>query len=214
MIKVFLSYSNVDKELAGKIKNKIEDYGLTVFLAHEDIEPLEEWVERIRAELEACDIFIPILTKHFYESEWTDQETGIAFTRNKLIIPLKVSDDPYGFISHIQALKIDVDEIGPSCYKLAKVIVSRPAFVGLFRDALIKKFGDSWSFDDAGHNTNLLLSFEGYTLSQVTNIIKCSVVNSQINGSFKAKRKLNNFINKYKDDIDSELLQAFYKAIQ
>ena len=213
-MKAFLSYSNLDKYLAAQIKHELEDYGLEIFMAHEDIEPLAEWVDTIRAELEACDVFIPILTENFDKSDWTDQETGIAIACNTLIIPLKVTADPHGFIARFQALKMDIKKIAPSCYKLAKVIASKPVLGDLFRDGLIKKFGDSWSFDNANRNTKLLLSFEGYTLRQVTNIIGHIIANGQINQSFQARRKLSNYINIYKDSIDHELLQAFYEAIK
>ena len=36
-IHVFISYSSKDKVLAGKIKRTLEGYGLSVFLAHDDI---------------------------------------------------------------------------------------------------------------------------------------------------------------------------------
>jgi hypothetical protein len=213
-MKVFLSYSSLDKELAGQIKRALEDYGLEVFLAHEDIEPSTEWVDTILAELEACNVFVPILTANFDKSDWTDQETGIAIAHDKLIIPLKVTVDPHGFILRFQALKADINEILPSCYKLAKVIASKPVLGGLFKDALIKRFGDSWSFDNATHNTELLLSFKDYTVSQVTEIIRHTIANKQINQSFRAQRKLSDFIHEYKDSINPELIQAFYEAIK
>jgi hypothetical protein len=213
-MKVFLSYSSLDKELAGQIKHELENYGLSVFLAHEDIEPLAEWVDTIHAELKASDIFIPILTESFSESDWTDQETGIAFALNKLIISLKITEDPHGFIARFQALKMDMKEIKPLCYKLTEVIANKPVLGDLFRDTLIKNFGESWSFDNASRNTEILVSFEGYNLRQVTDIIRYTIANNQINKSFKAQGKLNNLIHKYKDSIDPELLQAFYKAIE
>jgi len=213
-LKAFLSYSTSDKELAGQIKQALEDYGIEAFLAHEDIEPSAEWVETIKAELKACHVFLPILTDNFHKSDWTDQETGIAFIQDKLIIPLKITTNPYGFISKFQALKIDTNAIKSSCYKLAKIIASNPKVGDLLRDALITKFGDSYSFDNAAHNTELLLSFKNYTLPQITAIVKHTILNDQINHSFRARRKLQDFIYKYRNDIDPTLLQEFEKAIR
>jgi hypothetical protein len=42
-IPVFLSHSIIDKKIAGKIKKKLSQYGVDVFLAHDDIEGGEEW---------------------------------------------------------------------------------------------------------------------------------------------------------------------------
>ena len=86
-IRVFLSYSSHDKELAGQVKKELESRGLEAFLAHEDIEPTQEWEGVILENLKACDVFIPLLSENFKESEWTDQETGVAVSEEKLIIP-------------------------------------------------------------------------------------------------------------------------------
>ncbi len=217
-LKAFLSYSNLDKELAGQIKQALEDYGIEVFLAHEDIEPSDEWVETIKVELRACNIFLPILTDNFHKSNWTAQETGIAFTHNKLIIPLKVTKDPYGFISKFQALPIDTTTIKPSCHKLVKTFVSKLEVGDLIIDALIRRFGGSGSFRNAAQNTELLTPYENYALSQVIDIIRYTIANSQINQSSGARKNLSKFIykhiNKYRNDIDSALLQEFDEKLQ
>jgi hypothetical protein len=213
-MKVFLSYSTLDKKLAAQIKEALEDYGLAVFMAHEDIQPSAEWVETIIAELEACDVFIPILTDSFDKSYWTDQETGIAFAREKLIIPLKVTCDPHGFISRFQALKMDSERIANSCNKLVKVIANKPVLGDQFRNALVRKFGDSWSFANASHNADLLLSFEGYTPQDMRNIIRYTIDNEQINQSFKAQTRLSKLIERCKNKINADILKAFYKAIE
>ncbi|MFQ5772764.1 MAG: toll/interleukin-1 receptor domain-containing protein [bacterium] len=208
-MKVFLSYSNLDKNEAGQIKHALEDYGLEVFLAHEDIQPSAQWVDRILAELEACAVFLPILTKNFDKSNWTDQEVGIALALKKLMIPLKITVDPYGFIGRFQALRIDINNITPSCHKLAEAINSSPECGNLFRKALIRKFGDSDSYNNAGHNTELLISFQGYTSYQVTKIVRYTIVNNQINGSYKSKRMLRDFIYGYRNDIHPNLYGSF-----
>ena len=85
-IKVFISHNHKDYELAKEIKYFLESFGLKVFLAHKDIEPSREWVEKIHEALKDCDIFVPLISKYFYKSEWTDQESGIAFTHDKKIL--------------------------------------------------------------------------------------------------------------------------------
>ena len=219
-MKAFLSYSNSDRELAGQIKQALEDYGLSVFLAHEDIKPMAEWVKTIRDELKECDIFIPILTESFNESDWTDQETGIAFILDKKIIPLKFTVDPHGFISRWQALKMRGDRMQNFVLRelaigeLANVIDSDPALADPFRDGLIRKFGNSMSFDDAGHNARLLSSLKAYTSRQLGDIIKYTNENDQIRKSRSAQRTLNGFFYKHKDTIDPKLLQELPLAIR
>jgi len=153
-MKIFLSYSIQDKVQAGQIKNKLEKYGMDVFLAHEDIQPSAEWVDTILTQLKDCDLFIPILTDNFDNSDWTDQETGIAFAHKKSILPIKMKNDPHGFISRYQALSID-ENIESTIKHLINVLASK--YSNLFRDALIKKFGESESYPDTKQNMELLL---------------------------------------------------------
>src|SRR3989344_2611626 len=97
-IRVFISYSTKDKHLAGNIKMGLERFGADVFLAHEDINPSSEWQDIILENLDSTDIFMPIITKNFPDSYWTDQESGIALAKGKLIVPISVdSNNPYGF---------------------------------------------------------------------------------------------------------------------
>lgn len=215
-LKAFLSYFTPDKELAGQIKDALEGYGIEAFLAHQDIEPSAEWVKTIETELKACNFFLPILTDNFHQSLWTDQETGIAFARDKTIIPLKVTEDPYGFISKFQALPINTTTIKPSCHKLVKIIVSNPRLGDLLIDALIARFGRSSSWRNAAENTELLVLYQDYTLAQVVDIIKYTIANPQINQSFDAREKLSKFIHesKYRDDVDPALLQEFNEKLQ
>lgn len=212
-MKVFLSYSSLDKELAGQVKVDLAYYGLEIFLAHEDIEPSAEWIAVIFTELKVCDVFIPILTENFDRSDWTDQETGIAYVGEKLIIPLKVAVDPHGFIASIQALRLHVGNVKAACKRVVEIIASKPGFGDLFRDALIRKFGGSGSYDRAGDNIKLLLSFEGYTPSQVREMVNFAIANGQINRSGSAHGKLLEFVRKYKDLIEPELYRAFHEAI-
>jgi len=131
-INVFISYSVKDKQIAGRIKYILSDYGINGFLAHEDIRVSEEWKKEILANLEKADIFVPILSKNFKESEWTSQEAGIAFYRKVPMIPLCLDETiPYGFIEHYQGKKIVngtiplVDLIRPILSKFSDILLLR-----------------------------------------------------------------------------------------
>lgn len=120
--KAFLSYSTKDKTLAGSVKEELVQAGIDVFLAHEDIEPSEEWIKIIQQNLDNCDAFLILLTDNFKSSSWTDQESGQAYLNDKLIIPIKVSLNPYGFLGKIQAVTLDREEIDFACRKIIDII--------------------------------------------------------------------------------------------
>lgn len=206
-IRVFLSYSSKDKEFAGQLKAELEERGLEAFLAHEDIEPTKEWEGVILENLKECDVFIPLLSENFKESEWTDQETGVAVSEGKVIIPLKIDADPYGFIGKIQALKRR-RSIPDTCEDIFKILRKNPLFDSL-KVAFIDRFVRSENFDMAGNNAEHLKNYEPFTADQINKIIKAFLDNGQISYGFRANRIVRKLHDEYKDIIDPDLSKKF-----
>lgn len=141
-IRVFLSYSHIDKILVGEIKKELEVSGIEAFLAHEDIDPSEEWMEEIIRSIKECDVFIPFINENFKESKWTDQESGIAFTRDKIIIPIDIGLVPYGFIGKYQALPYE--NSSDACEEIIETIMNKnPLMKKRIQDDSIKIFVES-----------------------------------------------------------------------
>jgi len=211
-VRVFVSYSTEDKVLAGKIKDGLNAYGLDTFLAHEDIDPASEWQEAILDNLESTDVFLPILTDNFPNSKWTDQESGIAFTREKLIVPISVSGNhPYDFLGRYQSLEVDPGKQTIDCAEIIKAIINKkPVYETQILDSLIKAFATSSSFADAGRKSSLLLIFNEMTKNQVNEIFRAALQNSQIDGSYKGKKNLWTLFDKYQHVIEENLLKELH----
>ena len=104
-MRVFISHKAEDKILAKEIQKSFGVFGVATFVAHEDIEPMLEWqIEIVRA-LFSADLLVALLTAKFNESNWTDQEIGVAIGRRIPVIPMRIGKDPYGFIGKYQAIK-------------------------------------------------------------------------------------------------------------
>ena len=103
-MRAFISYSVVEKQFAGAVKQALESLSVECFLAHEDIQVSEEWKARILKELHAVDVFVAVLSAKFKASEWCSQELGFIVSRPEvLIVPLSIDHtNPYGLISHLQ----------------------------------------------------------------------------------------------------------------
>lgn len=208
-IRVFLSYSSEENELAGEIKDNLEVHGLKVFLAHEDIEPTDEWQEVIIRKLKECDIFVPIVSKNFKNSRWTDQETGIAFAEEKMIIPISHDLVPYGFIGKFQALKLG-ENIPESCDKIIGIIKTKNIKLKeMLTDCFVKSFVESTSYAESNKKAQLLGSYEPLTKDQINEIIRGYVNNSQINEAYDAKRIVKRLFREYSEVINTELEENF-----
>jgi len=214
-VRIFLSYSSTDREIAGELKENLEDFKMEVFLAHEDIEPTARWQREIFNNLENCDVFLPILTKNYPDSDWTDQEAGIAYAPDKLIIPLKVEINPYGFLNKYQALKFRVKRIRQICETIIQTIYKKRLESGhAVRDCIIHSLADSNSFQDAKQKSRLLLEFDKYTKAQLNQLIRVSTENSQIYQSYGAQDNLSILISKFKKQIDRELLNEYQGRVR
>jgi hypothetical protein len=104
--RVFLSHKSAYKEQTTKLKEELEKYGISAFVAHNDIEPSKEWQSEIERALFSMDAFVALITKDFYESEWTNQEIGFSMAFNNIPhVYVKFGDNnPRGFAAKFQAL--------------------------------------------------------------------------------------------------------------
>lgn len=102
--RLFISHLSSFKQTIGKLQSALRKYGISAFVAHVDIEPTREWLDEIEAGLHSMDALLAILMPGFKESNWTDQEVGVAIGRGVLVIPIMRGLNPYGFISRYQGL--------------------------------------------------------------------------------------------------------------
>ncbi len=208
-VRVFLSYSHVDGFLAEQLKHSLERYGLEVFMAHEDIEPSKIWQDEIIRSLKACDVFIPILTHNFSQSKWTDQESGIAFAEGKVIIPIKVEIDPYGFLHKFQALKYSENRIGIGL-KIIEAIRIKIELTESVKDSAIRAFANSSTFDEANNIAKILGTFESFNINQINELARLYLRNNQIRGGGIASKFVLDIVDK-----NSKIVLSDYKnAIQ
>lgn len=207
---VFISHSHHDREVAGDIKDALEQYGISAFVAHEDIKPSHEWQEAILDNLKHCDAFVALLTDRFEDSEWTDQETGIALATGKPVIPIKIDLDPYGFLSKYQALKWDPDEQDLGLKKLILLLLEKKI---LTVDNIVEGFSQSYSYANAEFNAELLKTIPAFSQQQMNRIVKATLENSQIWSSFGAKPILRQLFSKYSERIDHGLMKQWKELL-
>ncbi|HEV2138572.1 MAG TPA: toll/interleukin-1 receptor domain-containing protein [Nitrososphaerales archaeon] len=208
--KVFISHAHQQKELAGDIKRELSDLGLAAFVAHEDISPTEEWQATIIEVLRECDTFIAILTQDFKDSNWTDQETGMAVALGKTIIPVKVDVDPYGFIAKFQALKWRLEAYRDSMDELIGLLVARGIIA---KEKLIEALAHASSFYDAKLKSGLLLKGEPFTEEQMNIIVQAAIQNRQIYQSWDAVGTVRFLIEKHQGQIDKKSIDKLDRLI-
>jgi TIR domain len=153
----FVSYQTEDKAIAGALKTILERLGIRAFLAHEDIVVSDEWRLKILAEVGKADIFVCLLSEHYFQSIWCVQESGIAAFRGDMtIMPLSLDGTiPQGFIGNYQSVRVDPNKI--TIRNLMPGLLKYNFEGGI--ELLIDIIGRSGSFRGAEENFQLILPY-------------------------------------------------------
>jgi len=124
--KLFLSHLATFKVQTSHLQSALRKYAISSFVAHEDIEPTKEWQLEIEAGLQTMDALAAILMPGFKESNWCDQEVGVAVGRDVLVIPIRRGLDPYGFIGKYQGIQAKGKNIGQVAEAIFDTLVKSP----------------------------------------------------------------------------------------
>jgi len=184
--RVFLSHKAEVKAQAAALKDKLRLFGMSCFVAHQDIEPTKEWQGEIENALMSMDAFVALLTENYHDSNWTDQEVGFAICRDVPIIAVKLGLDPYGFIGKFQALSGHWDETTTSwdwdeaAMRIARLLIKQPRMLDAYIAALPKCF----SFEDGNTLSQILPKIKKLTNEQAKAMMSAYNQNLQLRGSW------------------------------
>jgi len=201
-VRVFISHRmSVDEGASGLKESLARCCGVAAFLDHEDIEPTQEWHREIEQALFSMDALIALLTEDFHESNWTDQEVGVAIGRRVPLIPVRLGRDPYGSMGKSQALSgcslADTDEMALKIFGL--LYKHLPDKSQLFECAVVA-YAASESFADSARKVKCLLSlFENVPLApeQVRRVVDAYETNDQNRGSYRGMELLRPLLEKW-----------------
>lgn len=135
--RLFLSHISSIKEKASQLQSGLRHYGISAFVAHEDIEPTKEWLNEIEKALFSMDALAAILTPGFNDSKWTDQEVGVAVGRDMLVVPVRKGLDPYGFVGKYQGMQGQGKTIGQVADSIFQILAKHSKTKGKMASSLV-----------------------------------------------------------------------------
>lgn len=199
-LKLFISHRDTFKHEAHLLADLLLRYGISSFVAHDSIEPDEEWQKEIEKALQSMDVMLAFITDSFFDSAWTNQEIGFAMAKGTPIVSLKLqSQDPIGFIKDRQAIRGDITKPEQAAIPVFETIKKRLQNSAHWRSLVISRFCGSISFEDAKRTSLELYEIVDLSSSEVDQIVKAFNTNSQLNGCWQLNRgtKLVDFLSKY-----------------
>lgn len=189
--RVFLSHKADYKVETAKLKEAFLAYGVTCFVAHEDIEPTHEWQNEIENALFSMEACVVLLTPGFHSSFWTDHEIGVAIGRRVPVIPVKLGIDPYGFIGKYQAVNGQALISSNLASTLFGLLMSKYSSIKeRVIDVLVMRFENAESFS---HANNLMEYLKKITVAApeiVERLDTAPKKNMQVREANKVKRDL------------------------
>jgi hypothetical protein len=180
-LRCFLSHKANYKTEAAELKEKLQLFGISCFVAHDDIEPTLTWQNEIEKALFSMDVLIALMTEDFSDSNWTDQEIGVAIGRNVLIVPIRIGADPYGFIGKYQAIsfkeEMDFDDLS---VEICKTLMQNKLSREIMNTAYINAIKNSISYDASLKLADLLPYLNNLTSKQTDNLVEAYNENGEV----------------------------------
>ena len=196
-LSLFLSHVSQQKEVASKLQEKLEDYAISAFVAHEDIEPNQKWQDKIELALSSMDALVALLTNGFRESKWCDQEVGVAIGRKVIVLPVRYEIDPYGFIGKIQGISANKKNVPTICDEIFNVLLNDSTTKRRMTEAIVYKLCNSCGFKESIETMKLLERASENLTSEMKDKLRVAVQNnSQIIKAFDVPEKINLIINR------------------
>ena len=100
---VFLSYAREDTAAASRIAEALRRHGVEVWFDQNELRGGDAWDQKIRRQIDACALFIPLISRHteergkgYFRLEWklAVEQTHLLLEGVPFIVPVVVDDAP------------------------------------------------------------------------------------------------------------------------
>jgi hypothetical protein len=195
-LRLFVSHVSTTKVAANNLKKELAWYGVSAFVAHEDIEPTAIWQREIERALASMHCMLAVATPGFRSSHWCQQEVGWALGRGVPIIGLRAGEDPPGFIAASQALSADPTRHAETAKGVVKLLVKDGRTASLTRETLVARIEETASWEWLRELIDCLVGVGEVTPDQLDRLKRASVENEHLRTN-RSLPTLNAFINKH-----------------
>jgi hypothetical protein len=196
MLRLFVSHIAVHRAFAGELQEALLRYGISSFVAHNDIEPTSEWQTQIETALATCDALLALLHENFHASNWTDQEIGFAMGRGVPSFAVRLGQTPYGFIGRFQAFNGNGKAAPALARELFDCYRKHKQTAGKMSEAIVSQFEVSDSFAVAKERMGYLEELQIWDPSFAGRITSAVNINSQIEGSWGVPVRVQKLVKK------------------
>lgn len=125
-LKAFVSHLSTSKNKVSRLKSFLGQWGISAFIAHEDIVPSREWQKEIEAALDTMDLMIVVVEPGLKDSDWCCQEVGYALGKKVDILPLRSDLDPFGLFGKYQGIQAKSKRSSQIAEEVVNLLLRKP----------------------------------------------------------------------------------------
>ncbi len=152
-------------------------------MAHNSIDPSEEWQTVIEAGLRSCDGMVVFLHEGFRESAWCDQEVGYALARRVPVLPVGIDLLPYGFMGKLQAAKCSDEGAPRVAEKVLQWLLRTPSAQSAMTEGLVAAFERSSSYEITRKVIGMLEKMPTFSPNQLQRLEGAARSNDQVSAA-------------------------------
>jgi hypothetical protein len=196
-LRLFVSHLAAHRAFAADLQTALQEYGISAFVAHSDIEPTAEWQTQIETALGTCEALVALLHPDFHESRWTDQEIGYGMGRGVPVFSVRFGQDPYGFIGRFQAFNGNEKTADQLALELLNVYVNHKQTERSMASALVGMFERSGSFASAKRLISILENLSYWETGFSGRVTAAVESNGQVSGSWGVPGRVETLVAKW-----------------
>lgn len=197
MLRLFVTHLAAHRAFAAELQEALLGFGISCFVAHNDIEPTQEWQTQIETALATSDALVALLHSNFHASNWTDQEIGFAMGRGVPAFAVGFGQDPYGFIGRFQAFNGNGKTAPILARELFDAYRKHKQTQRRMSEVLVGLFEESGSFAEAKARISYLEELEFWEPSFSTRIRSAAKGNSQVSGAWGVLDRVEALVRKW-----------------
>ena len=198
--RLFLSHKSTYKDESVELKDFLDYYGITAFVAHNDIKPTRKWQDEIERALLTMDGLLALMTDDYHQSDWTDQEVGAAVGRLIPIISVNLGMNPYGFIGKFQALPGQGKETSLLGKEIFELLFSTENELAKreINEAVVARFERAGSFSQAKELIEYVEKIDRLSAEGIERLRGAEKNNSQVRSAWGVPERVAGAISKIK----------------